>query len=102
MVQGADDRLAAAGELDVATGPLLLRHVRRLVERGATTVTLELDTLDFVDASGVGSLLAAKRLVEAGGGMLVLTPPPPPLHRVLRLCGVCDALGLPVGASAER
>ena len=101
MFRSSGDRLAAAGELDVATGPLLLRHVRNLVDRGATTVTVELDTLDFVDASGVGSLLAAKRMVEAGGGRLVLTPPPPPVHRVLRLCGVCDALGLPLAQSAH-
>ena len=100
MYRSAEDRLADAGELDVATGPLLLRHVRRLVERGATTVTLELDRLHYVDASGVGSLLAAKRLVEAEGGVLVLTPAPPPVHRVLRLCGVSDALGLRPGAPA--
>jgi anti-sigma B factor antagonist len=102
VAHDAGDRLAAAGDLDVATGPLLLRQVRRLVERGATTVTLDLDTLDFVDAAGVGSLLAAKRLVEAKGGVLVLTPPPAPVDRVLRLCGVCDALGLTVSRSGDR
>jgi anti-sigma B factor antagonist len=67
--------VVVAGELDMATAPLLdasLGHA----EADASTVVLDLRRLSFMDCSGLRVVLEANRRVrQAGGGFVVVRGP---------------------------
>ncbi|WP_063780841.1 STAS domain-containing protein [Nonomuraea sp. SBT364] len=77
-----------AGELDIATTPLLRARLREAVARGPGEVVLDLRGLTFADAAGLGALVAARLHAEAGGSSLVLAEVPPSLTRLLRITGL--------------
>ncbi|HEX5587828.1 MAG TPA: STAS domain-containing protein [Acidimicrobiia bacterium] len=57
--------IEAAGEIDVATSPLLRAELAEALEQGPDTVTLDLARVSFIDSSGLGVLVGAlKRLRE--------------------------------------
>lgn len=60
------------GELDVSQGAKLRRHVGKLVASGHKHVVLSMTQLDYLDSSGLGSLLALARLLSRKGGRLIL------------------------------
>jgi anti-sigma B factor antagonist len=57
--------LAVRGEVDVATCPQLRSALLDVIERGASSVVIDLREVPFVDSSGLGVVVGAvKRLVE--------------------------------------
>jgi anti-sigma B factor antagonist len=67
----------AAGEIDVATSPLLRAELAALLERAPESITLDLGAVSFIDSSGLGVLVGAlKGLREhnPAGDMRVLHP----------------------------
>ena len=64
--------LCLRGELDLATAPLLSREIKS-VDLGATaTVVLDLQGLEFMDSTGLRTILSAQEyLRERGGGFAV-------------------------------
>ena len=80
--------VALSGELDIATcGELQARLADVVHEEPAPRVVLDLADLDFIDASGIGVILTARRVLAARGGELVLRRPSGLVTRVL---GVLD------------
>ncbi len=55
------------GELDLAAAPAL---EELLVEIAGSTVVVDLTKLDFIDSTGMGALIRAKRRIEAGGNAI--------------------------------
>ncbi|MGH2916254.1 MAG: STAS domain-containing protein [Solirubrobacteraceae bacterium] len=51
--------LAVAGELDLATGPQLVREVDELADAGFARLVIDLRHLTFLDASGLHAILDA-------------------------------------------
>ena len=74
-----------SGELDIATGGELQARLATVVhdEPAPRRVVLDLSDLAFVDASGIGVLLAARRDLASRGGELVLRRPSRLVRRVL-------------------
>lgn len=65
--------LDVAGELDMATSPLLAAHLEQhLRAPGATDLIVDLRHLDFLSAHGVRAVLAADREARAHGVRLQL------------------------------
>ncbi|MDQ1396769.1 MAG: anti-sigma factor antagonist, partial [Acidimicrobiaceae bacterium] len=60
--------VAACGEIDIATGPELVAQVDDLVARGARSVVLDLRGVRFMDARGLGALMAADSLLREADG----------------------------------
>ena len=75
----------AAGELDLATAPLLRRAIVSAGSPGPLDVVVDLSGVTFVDAAGLGALLDGSEAVRKGGGDLCLSSPSPMLRRMLRL-----------------
>ncbi|HEX5587798.1 MAG TPA: STAS domain-containing protein [Acidimicrobiia bacterium] len=90
---GGDDELLVAvrGEIDMASAPQLRELLESAIEGGVTRVVLDCRGLEFLDSSGIGVLVAArKRLGDAGE--LVIDSPPAHVRKVLDITGVGDHL----------
>jgi anti-anti-sigma factor len=73
-----------AGELDLATAPLL-RQALRDAQLYARVVVLDLRELTFMDSSGVHVILDAAAGVRRGDGRLILVRGPTHVDRALTL-----------------
>jgi len=81
--------ISVAGELDVATAPVLRETFLKLLNADEVPdVVVEARGLSFVDPSGLAVLLMAARRWSAEERRLVLRAPSAPLARVLDLLGV--------------
>lgn len=67
--------LQVSGELDLVTSPVLRQHVHDEVAEGRHSIVLDLSDVFFCDSSGVGVLIAARRLVRSCQGRLRLILP---------------------------
>lgn len=58
------------GDLDAGSAPRLGVALHRLIDEGATSVTVDCSGLSFLDSHGLGVMVAAsRRLTEAGGAL---------------------------------
>ncbi|EYT79176.1 STAS domain-containing protein [Streptomyces andamanensis] len=73
--QGGWSVLRVAGELDLVTSPLLRQRVHDVVAEGRHDLVLDLSEVFFCDSSGVGVLIAARRLIRSCQGRLRLILP---------------------------
>ncbi|MFG3285381.1 STAS domain-containing protein [Streptomyces sp. NPDC048111] len=73
--QGAWTVLRVSGELDLVTSPHLRRQVHEAVAEGRRDLVLDLSGVLFCDSSGVGVLIAARRLMRSCQGRLRLILP---------------------------
>lgn len=86
--------LRVSGELDLVTSPTVRQHVHDAVADGRHSVVLDLSEVLFCDSSGVGVLIAARRLMRSCAGRLRLILPAQGavdgshVHRVLTALGV--------------
>jgi anti-sigma B factor antagonist len=83
-----------AGEIDLVTAPVLQRHLDTATASNRPTVVIDLSATTFLDARGVGVLVATRKQVAQAGSRLVLRRPPPLVRRVLELLDQLD--GLPI------
>ncbi|KPI08859.1 anti-anti-sigma regulatory factor, SpoIIAA [Actinobacteria bacterium OK074] len=67
--------LTVAGELDLVTSPELRRRVHAVVADGRHRLVLDLSDVRFCDSSGVGVLIATRRLLRSCRGRLRLILP---------------------------
>ena len=64
-----------SGELDLVTSSAVRQHVHDAVADGQRRVVLDLSDVLFCDSSGVGVLIAARRLMRSCAGELRLILP---------------------------
>lgn len=67
--------LWVCGELDLVTSPRVRQHVHDAVAQGRRHLVLDLSAVRFCDSSGVGVLIAARRLLSSCGGEFRLILP---------------------------
>ncbi|WP_093697113.1 STAS domain-containing protein [Streptomyces sp. 2231.1] len=73
--QGEWAVLRVSGELDLMTSPVLRQHVHDVVAEGNHDLVVDLSDVFFCDSSGVGVLVAARRLLRSCQGRLRLILP---------------------------
>lgn len=73
--RGAWTVLSVSGELDLVSSPVVRRLVHDAVADGRHDVVLDLSEVRFCDSSGVGVLIAARRLLYSCRGRLRLILP---------------------------
>ncbi|MGW6267631.1 STAS domain-containing protein [Streptomyces sp. NPDC055060] len=84
--------IRVAGELDVASAPVLARELQRAVEMPECRVVLDLSRVTFCGTDGVTLLLEARQRAVAAGGSLVVERAHSAVLHPLRLCGDADGL----------
>ncbi|OQD56150.1 STAS domain-containing protein [Streptomyces phaeoluteigriseus] len=67
--------LRVSGELDLVTSPVLRQRVHDEVAEGRHSLVLDLSEVHFCDSSGVGVLIASRRLIRSCQGRLRLILP---------------------------
>ncbi|MCX5558555.1 STAS domain-containing protein [Streptomyces sp. NBC_00038] len=67
--------LRVSGELDLVTSPELRQRVHEAVADGRRSLVLDLSEVLFCDSSGVGVLIATRRLIRSCQGRLRLILP---------------------------
>jgi anti-sigma B factor antagonist len=85
-------RLLLAGELDIASAPILEAAIEGLCENGTGTIVLDLSQLTFMDSTGLRAVLAADRLCNGNGHGLSLAGANGAVQRLFELTGVTGAL----------
>jgi anti-anti-sigma factor len=92
--EGTRAVLRVAGELDLATADQLRDRIRALLgrESAVTELVLDLAGLEFLDVTGLGALLEARRKLAAIGATLTLRRPRPMVVRMLDLLNLERAL----------
>ena len=76
------------GELDLATAPALEEALGRAFDGGSARVVLDLRELEFIDSSGLRTLLTARRRSEDAGAQFSLVAGHRGLERTLEIAGV--------------
>jgi len=82
---GVHTVVGVTGEIDVATAPALRDTLLGLLNRGATSLVLDLRGVTFVDSTGVGSLLRIHHRQSLLGGSVHFVADQPAVLRVLDL-----------------
>ncbi|MEU5423253.1 STAS domain-containing protein [Streptomyces sp. NPDC001407] len=67
--------LLVSGEMDLVTSPVVRQRVHDAVADGRRRLVLDLAEVRFCDSSGVGVLIAARRLMRSCQGRLRLILP---------------------------
>ena len=73
------------GELDIASAEQAFGYVRDVIDRHGTLVVLDLASLSFCDARGLGALVRMNRYAGQAGCALRLMSPRPLLLEIMRL-----------------
>lgn len=75
----------AAGDVDLAGGPLLEGAILRREDR--QPIVIDLAAVEFIDSSGLRSLLGASRRARERETEVVLRNPSPEVRRLLEITG---------------
>jgi anti-sigma B factor antagonist len=84
--------LVLKGELDARSAPALETAVAHHFASGFGAITLDLGGLDFIDSSGLWTILAAMRWCERQGRGFSLLPGPEAVQQVFEVTGLVDVL----------
>ena len=74
-----------AGELDLATAPVLRDHVLGQLALGQTNLVIDLGRVPFLDSTGVSALVVAHREADARGGSVRLAGARRSVRRVFEI-----------------
>ena len=92
--------VAAAGEVDVASAGELRAALAAAVESGAAEVWVDLSGLEFMDSTGITSIVDARRQLD--GRRFAVICPDGPVRRVLEISGIERAIPIhPSRADAQ-
>jgi anti-anti-sigma factor len=84
--------LTLEGELDARAAPQLEAAIARYCTDGPRALTLDLSKLNFIDSSGLWTILAAMRWCERQGRGFSLLPGPEAVQQVFEVTGLIDVL----------
>jgi len=87
------------GEIDVATSPTLRERLIDLVNGGATRLVLDLEAVDFLDSTGLGTIVSLLKRVRTHGGDLRLVCTEARIRRLFEITGLEKAV--PLHASVD-
>ncbi|MDF3149408.1 MULTISPECIES: STAS domain-containing protein [unclassified Streptomyces] len=79
--------ITLAGEIDLATAPLVRAALAACMRDGILTADVDLTAVTFCDASGLNAFITASRLATEAGMTLHLHCPPPAMARIIEITG---------------
>ncbi|MEU2338392.1 STAS domain-containing protein [Streptomyces sp. NPDC013172] len=94
-VRHPGDRTAVvvvAGDVDLHTAPVLRAQALTVVEQGSPHVVLDLAQVDYVDSTGLSTLIVLLQAAQEAGGSLRVASVPDRLVRMVTLTGISQML----------
>jgi anti-sigma B factor antagonist len=81
--------IAVAGQIDLFTAPQLKAAVSQAIDEGAKRLVVDLTATTFMDSTGLGVLVGArKRIGREEHSVAVILPPGSEIHRVFEFAGL--------------
>jgi anti-anti-sigma factor len=93
--------LHLAGEMDIATAPAVLDAATSICDAGARDLLLDLRGIEFMDSSGLRSLLEVRTACQQAHCRFAISAVGPQVQRLLEISGVVDILPLDVAEAAS-
>lgn len=92
--QGAVTVITASGEVDLGSAPRLRDLAVRRLTSGDRALVLDLTAVDFLDSTGLGTLVAVLKRARALGGDVGLVVSRPGIRKVFELTGLDAAFAI--------
>lgn len=92
--EGRASVIAVGGELDLASSAALEAELGRVIGSSVSLVIVDLRELQFMDSTGLSTLVKAHQRAEEVGKRLALIRGPQQVQRLLSLTGVAERLEL--------
>jgi anti-sigma B factor antagonist len=85
QTEGGVTVVVPSGRLDVAGAPALKAAIGDVVKNGPTRLVIDMEGVSFVDSTGLGSVIAALKMLRGSKGDLRLAAPNQQVRVVLEL-----------------
>ncbi len=85
---------ALRGTLDIATSPSLRSALLDATQAGKEEIIIDLTRVDYIDSTGLGSLIGAQRRAQEHNGCLRLVVKEGPLSRLFNITGLVRVFGI--------
>jgi anti-sigma B factor antagonist len=86
--------LSVHGEVDVSTAPRLRQQLVETASSGHDSVVVDLDSVEFLDSTGLGVLVSGLKRFRTQGGDLHLVCNPPRILRVFEITGLTKVFAI--------
>ena len=83
-------RVSLTGEIDAASAPELDAALDELIEGGAAIIVLDASAIEFIDSTGLRSIVVAGNKLSDRGGRLLIEGMSGAVQRVLEVTGLID------------
>lgn len=85
---GGVDVVHVRGEVDVLTAPALADELGRTSETDAARLVVDLDGVDFLDSTGLGVLVNARKRITGAGGRFSVASSNPRITKLFSITGL--------------
>ena len=92
LQQDREHTLKLRGELDMAGVPSLEATIERICADGASSLTLDLGELSFIDSTGLAAIVHATGLCSKRGCAFQILPGPRSVQRLFEVTGLDGVL----------
>jgi anti-sigma B factor antagonist len=86
--------LSVRGEVDVYTAPRFRERLIELVSEGKHKIIVDLEGVDFLDSTGLGTIISALKRARTHGGDMRLVCTQPRIKRLFEITGLDKAVPL--------
>jgi anti-sigma B factor antagonist len=90
--EGPETVIGLRGDLDLYTAAQLRARLLDLIVGPTTRLVIDLAELDFVDSTGLGTLVSVVQRVRHVGGEMTLRSPTPATRSVIEMTGLARVL----------
>ncbi|MFJ9859093.1 STAS domain-containing protein [Streptomyces albogriseolus] len=84
--------VTVVGDVDLHTGPVLRAEALTVVGHGAPHLVLDMAQVDFVDSTGLSTLIVLLHASQEAGGSLRIAGVPERLLRMVTMTGISELL----------
>lgn len=91
---GSTPVIAVAGEVDLATAPLLRERLDARLDAGKSSLIIDLRATTFLDSTGLGVLVNALKRCREAGGELRLVAVEPRILKLFAITGLQDTFSI--------
>ena len=97
---GGKTIVAVGGEIDVYTAPKLRDKITELVGDGVFNIVIDMESVDFLDSTGLGVLVGGLKKVRAHDGSMELICSQDRLLKIFRITGLAKVFTIHESESA--